>query len=79
MKIVLLITLDKLLIVIGKNLFSTWRFIYITTGSIINSIKAQNIYINKCIKFSCNFSLSVNNTKLKKITTLKIEVNAKNI
>ena len=49
--IVLVITLDILLIVIGKNLFSICKFICIITGSINNSNRPHNIYIINCIKF----------------------------
>jgi hypothetical protein len=42
-------TLDILDIVIGKNLFSMWRFIYIITGSMANSSKPQRIYMSNWI------------------------------
>ena len=45
----LVTTRDILDIVIGKNLFSIWRFIYIMTGSMANSPRPHNIYIINCI------------------------------
>ena len=47
---VLVTILDKLLTVIGINLFSTFKFIYKIIGSHNNSIKAQSMYITNCIK-----------------------------
>ena len=39
----LVTTRDILEIVIGKNLFSIWRFIYIITGSMANSSNPHKI------------------------------------